>query len=92
MLHMLQWLYTYVQVYLPNVSSCFSDICLQMLHLNIGYVFIHVKCFHVFFASVSYACFECFNCFVRMLQMFRLDVLKVDMVLQLMFQIHVSCV
>jgi hypothetical protein len=56
-------------------------------------------CFHtyevflgVFFASVSYACFECFNYFVLMLLVFHLDVSKIDLMLQLVFQIHVSCV
>jgi hypothetical protein len=48
-------------------------------------------CFYIYevvfgvFSSVSYACFECFDCFVRMLQVFHLDVSKVDMVLQLVF-------
>jgi hypothetical protein len=52
-------------------------------------------CFHtyeVFFTSVSYTCFEYFSCFVCMLQVFHLDVLKVDLVLQLVFQTHVLCV
>jgi hypothetical protein len=30
------------------------------------------------FASVSYACCNCFSCFIRMLQVFHLDVSKVD--------------
>jgi hypothetical protein len=56
-------------------------------------------CFHtyklfsgVFFANISYACFECFSCFVRMLQVFNLDVSKVDLVLLLLFQMHILCV
>jgi hypothetical protein len=51
-----------------------------------------MKCFQVFFVNVSYACFKCFSCFVRMLQMYHLDVSKVDLVLYLVFQMHVSCV
>jgi len=39
-------------------------------------VFRHMKCFQVCFASVSYACY-----LVRMLQVFHLDVLKVDLML-----------
>jgi hypothetical protein len=58
----------------------------------VAYVFTHMKCFQMFFPSVSYGCFECFNCFIRMLQVFHLDVLKVDLVLQLVFQMHISCV
>jgi hypothetical protein len=80
------------EVYVPNVSSRFSDVCLQVFHLDVAYVFTHIKCFQVFFASVLYACFECLKCFVRMLQVFHLDVSKVDIVLQLVFQMHVSCV
>jgi hypothetical protein len=42
--------------------------------------------------SVLYTCFEFFSCFVRMLQVFHMNVSKVDLVLQLVFQMHVSCV
>ena len=37
------------------------------------------------FASVSDVCCKCFNCFGRMLQMFSLDVAKVDMVLHMLW-------
>jgi hypothetical protein len=80
------------EVYVPNVSSRFSDVCLQVFHLDVAYVFTHIKCFQVFFASVLYACFECLKCFVRMLQVFHLDISKVDIVLQLVFHMHISCV
>jgi hypothetical protein len=81
------------QIYVPNVLSRFPDVCLQVFHLNVAYVFTRMKCFQVFFFSnVSYACFECFSCFVRMLQVFHLDVSKVDLVLLLVFQMHVLCV
>jgi hypothetical protein len=46
----------------------------------------------VFFASVSYACFECFSYFVRIMQVFHMNISKVDLVLQLVFHMHVSCV
>jgi hypothetical protein len=80
------------QVYVPNVSSRFLDISLQVFHIDVAYIFTHMKCFQVFFASVLYACFKCFSCFIRMLQVFHFDVSKVDLVLQLVFQMHVSCV
>ena len=53
-------------VYFPNVSSHFPDVCLQVFHLDVTYIFTHMKCFQVFLTSVSYACFECFSYFVRM--------------------------
>jgi hypothetical protein len=80
------------QVYVPNVSSRFLGVCLQVFHLDVAYVFTHMKCFQVFFSSVSHICFECFSCFTLMLQVFYLDISKIDLVLQLVFQMHVSCV
>jgi hypothetical protein len=44
------------QVYVSNVSSHFLDICLQVFHLDVAYVFTNMKCFQVFF----------FKCFIRM--------------------------
>jgi hypothetical protein len=55
--------YTYVASVL---SEC--CICLQLFF----------KCFQVCFACVLGACFECFSFFVRILQLFYLDVSKVD--------------
>jgi hypothetical protein len=56
-------------------------------------MFSHIRSvFRCFFASVSYVCFECFNYFILMLLVFHLDVSKIDLMLQLVFQIHVSCV
>ena len=75
-----------------NVSSCFPHVCLHVFYLDVVYVFTHTKCFQVFFVSVLYACFECSSCFVCMLQVFHLNVSIVDLVLQLVFQMHVSCV
>jgi hypothetical protein len=74
------------QVYVPDVSFRSS---LQVFHLNVAYV-LHVYCnyfiwmLHIFamifkcFVSVSDACCKCFSCFVRMLQVFYLDVSKVE--------------
>jgi hypothetical protein len=93
MLHMLQWLYTYVSSVCSKYFISFS-ICM-FASVSSGCCI----CFHayevflgVFFASVSYACFECFSCFVRMLQVFHLEVSEVDLVLWLVFQMHVSCI
>jgi hypothetical protein len=62
---------------------------LQMFYLDVAYVCkwfssvfqMFFKVFHTHVSSVS--------CFVRMLQVFRLDVLKVNLVLQLVFRMHV---
>jgi hypothetical protein len=43
-------------------------------------------------AHVARICFKCFKIFIRMLQVFHLDVVKVDLVLQLVFHMHVSYV
>jgi hypothetical protein len=39
---------------------------------------------HVFFPSVSDICCKYFNCFGRMLQMFHLNVIKIDLVLHIL--------
>jgi hypothetical protein len=41
------------QVYVPNVSSVFSDVCLQVFHQDVAYIFV----------SVSDVCSKCFSCF-----------------------------
>ena len=33
-------------------ASRFPDICLQVFHLDVAYIFTHMKCFQVFFASI----------------------------------------
>jgi hypothetical protein len=48
---------------------------LQAFYLDVAYVY---NCFSSVFAFVSDVCFECFSCFIRMLQLFYLDVSKVD--------------
>jgi hypothetical protein len=79
------------QVYVLNISSRFRDVCLQVFHLDVAYIFIHMKYFQVFLQMFHTHVFGCFSCFVRMLQVFYLDVSKVDLVLPLVFQMHVSC-
>jgi hypothetical protein len=75
MLHMLQWLYTYV------ASACFKCFIYsrRMLQqsLHVASVFIsrhgkgtHAECVHLYVAYVAIAIHVCFNCFKRMLQVF----------------------
>jgi hypothetical protein len=51
-----------------------SHVCCKLFHLDVTYVKSFSKCF----ASVSDTCCKCFSCFVRMLQVFHLNVSKVD--------------
>jgi hypothetical protein len=53
-------------VFQTYVCKCFC--------LDVAYVFTHMKCFHVFFASISYTCFDCFSYFIGILQVFHFDV------------------
>jgi hypothetical protein len=73
---MLQWLFTYVVSFVPNVSSIFETYVasvfiwmLPMFHKYVCRCFIWMLCMFlkwfqvfscVFFASVSDACFKCF--------------------------------
>jgi hypothetical protein len=43
-----------------------------------------VSSFFWYFASVSDVCCKCCNCFRRMLQVFHLDVAKIDLVLHML--------
>jgi hypothetical protein len=51
---------------------CFSYVCLQVFYLDVAYVF----------ASVTDVCSKFLAVFVRILQVFHLDVSKVDLMLQ----------
>ena len=55
-----------------------------MFHLDVSKVNLGVA--HV--AMAIHACFKCFICFRCMLQMFYLDVVKVDLVLHMLWAIH----
>jgi hypothetical protein len=100
MLHMLQWLYTYVasvcskcficfQTYAANVLSgcciCFTQM-LQVFYLDVACLTMTFKCFQVF--CKCYVCCKCFSCFERMLQVFHLDVTKIDLVLHMLQWAH----
>jgi hypothetical protein len=71
-----------LQTYI-SIVSCVSDVCFQMYHLNVSKVDLGVA--HV--AVATHACFKCFSCFGLMLQMFYLDVSKVDQVLQVVIRL-----
>ena len=75
MLHMLQWLYTYVANSYSQCFSAFSNVCCKCVYLDVAYVFTHMlqvfyldvayvlQWFQVFFkclASVLDLCFKCF--------------------------------
>jgi hypothetical protein len=70
--------------YVASVSSeyciCFTHM-LQMLHPDVVYV---LQWLHTYFSRVSDICCKCFDCFGRILQMFLLDVVKVDLVLHML--------
>jgi hypothetical protein len=79
-----------LQVSVPNVLAAFLYECCKCVHLDVacvshicckcffsGYC-ICLQCFSCVFARVSDACFECFSCLVRRLQLFYLDISKVD--------------
>ena len=94
MLHILQWLYTYVASF---CSQCFN-VCCKCVYLNVARVS-HICCMcfiwmlHIFcngffkrfrcFTSVLDVCCKCFNLFECMFQIFHLNVSKVDRVLHL---------
>jgi hypothetical protein len=60
----------------PDVAYVFAHM-LQVFHLNVAYV---LQWLHTCFPHVLDICCKCFNYFGRMLQMFPLNVVKVDMV------------
>ena len=77
MLHMLQWLYTYVSSVGFKCFICFR----RMLQC-------FICMFHTFqwlYTHVASVCFKCFICFKRMLQVFYLDVAYV------VVAIHICC-
>jgi hypothetical protein len=88
MLHMLQWLYTYVAKVHLQCFICFSDVCCKHVYLNVGYVFTHMlqvfyldvvyvlQRFSSVFANILNACFKCFICLFYMLQVLHLNVSK----------------
>jgi hypothetical protein len=81
MLHVFYLVVVYVSQYTVSVLSgscmCFTDM-LQVFHLDIAYV---LQWLYTCFADVSDVCCKCLNYFGCMLQLFHLDVEKIDLVL-----------
>ena len=68
-----------------------------IVYLYVAKVNLDVACvcngFQVFsgvFTTVSDVCCKCFNCFERMLQVFHVDIAKVDLVLHMLQWDHLS--
>jgi hypothetical protein len=51
-----------LQVFVPNVSFMFSDICYKCVYLDVAYVCNGFQALFRFFSSVSEPCFKCFIC------------------------------
>jgi hypothetical protein len=65
---------------------------LQVFHMYVAYAFHTYSVFQLFFLQVFHTHVSSVLAVVCMLQVFNLDVSKVDLVLQLVFQMHVLCV
>jgi hypothetical protein len=93
MLHMLQCCTRMLQSFVPNISSAFSDVYCKCAYLMLHMFYIYVasfiwmfytfcngffKCFYVFFASIS----DVYQVFIHLqkhvVNVFHLDVSKVD--------------
>jgi hypothetical protein len=88
MLHTLQWLYTYVSSYVPNVSSVL-DICCKYFHLDVAkvdmdIVYIYMHILQAYFSSG-------FRCFKHLLQVFHLDVVYVCNGFQVFLRCFCKC-
>ena len=59
--------------------SHISDSCCKCFFLDVAKVYIDVACVCWLYTHVSSVYFKCFICFRRMLQVFYLDVTKVDL-------------
>jgi hypothetical protein len=66
MLHMLQWLYTYISSVCSKCFICFRRMLCRFYKSGSGCC--------IYLQSV---CFKCFRCFIRMLQVFYLDIVYV---------------
>jgi hypothetical protein len=66
------------QTHVPTVSSIFFY-TLRVLYLNVSKVNLVLQMLLRLYTYVLSACFKCFICFRRILQVFHLDVLKIDL-------------
>jgi hypothetical protein len=86
MLHMLQWLYTYV----PNVS----DVCCKCFYLDVAKVDLDVAytcMFSVYLFSVIGVSYVCCKCFIWMLHMFAMAFKCFLGVLQMFSDVYCKC-
>ena len=77
MMHILQWLYTYVANFCSQCFICFSDVCCKCVYLDVAYVsHICCKCFiwmlRMFCNDFQQFSFFC-KCFRHMFQVFHLS-------------------
>jgi hypothetical protein len=83
---------TYVAVDVVYVSHIYCKFFICMLHLFYTYIAsVLSECciylqwlIHIYFPRVLDVRCKCFNCFRRMLQMFHLNIIKVDLVLHIL--------
>jgi hypothetical protein len=61
--------------------SCYFKRMFQVFHLDIAYI---LQWLYTCFSCVSNVCCKCFGCFGRLLQVFHLDVAKLDLVLHML--------
>jgi cystathionine beta-lyase/cystathionine gamma-synthase len=78
MLHLLQWLHTYVACVRSKYFICFRCM-LQVFHLCVAKVVLDVHLLQWMQTYVASVYSKCFICFRRMLQVFHLSVTKVDL-------------
>jgi hypothetical protein len=78
---MLQWI-RMLQVYVPSVSSVFSDVRCKCVYFDVIYVFTHMS--QVFYLDVAYFLMT-FMCFQVFLQVFETHVSSVFIFLRAYF-------
>jgi hypothetical protein len=78
MLHMLQWLYTYVTNVCSQCFIYFSDICCKCVYLDVAYVsHICCNCF-IQMLLVFAIVFKCFQVFLQVFRTYIASVLAVS--------------
>jgi hypothetical protein len=77
------WVLHMFHTYVASVSSdvAYVSHMVQVFHLDVAYV---LQWLYICFPGVSNVCCKCFNCSGRMLQVFHLDFVKVDLVLHIL--------
>jgi hypothetical protein len=75
MLHMLQWLYTYVTSLCSKCFICFSDVCCKYVYLHVAYILHNIG--SVLSWMLHIFCNDFLKCFQVFLQVFQTHVVKV---------------